>query len=110
MKYEELPEITKEEAEAKLGTVTGECLCKLLLAMSSLSDWQWVQSIYLEYAHHSDRWVAAAAIIGLGHLAMSARRLDKAQVLPVLEAIAQSNPDLAGKVGDAISDIEVFER
>ena len=107
-KYESLPSVTRESAEYGLKSAKGEDLCRLLLSLSELPDWEWVQEIYLKYINHDDRWVASAAITGLGHLARNAGKLDKSTVVDCLKEVAEANAGLEGKVQDALSDIDVF--
>jgi len=80
----------------------------LLLGICQWPDWRWVQSVYLHWMHHEDHWVAGAAITGLGHLARCARRMDKAIVVPALEALVQNRPAMAGKIENALDDIAMF--
>ncbi|MCF6204642.1 MAG: hypothetical protein L3J59_13400 [Methylococcaceae bacterium] len=110
MIYEQLPKITKEEAEAKLKVTYGEELCLLLLSIYEIEDWKWVQDTYIHYVTNEDKWVASAAITGLGHLARITDELENGKVLDVLEGVSSSNPELEGKVSDAINDINMFSK
>lgn len=107
-KYQSLPSITKENAKVQLELAEGEELCLLLLSLSELDDWKWVQNIFLTYISNDDRWIASAAITGLGHLARNSRNLDKDKVINCLTHITDLDSSLEGKVQDAISDIEMF--
>ena len=79
--YQSIPELTKEQAEQLLNKVEGDDLCLVLLALSTLTDWRWVQSVYLQYIDHVDKWVASSAISGLGDLARCSRMIDRDIVL-----------------------------
>ena len=65
------------------------------------------RTVYLEYIHDDDEWVASAAITGLGHLA-NFGQLNKNLVIKTLTDLAKVKPELKGKISDAISDIEGF--
>ena len=67
--YQSIHPVTQKDAEAKLNVVKGEALYSWFLAISELDDVEWVETVYLEYIHDDDQWVASAAITGLGHLA-----------------------------------------
>lgn len=108
MQYESIPSITKEDAEKKLQIAEGEELCLLLLSLSELDDWQWVQEKYLLYIAHRDKWVASAAITGLGDMVRIAGNIEKDRVVNLLIDVAKSRQDLEGKIHDAISDINMF--
>ena len=106
--YQDLPRVSEKDIETKLELAKGEDLCLLLLAMSELENWRWVQEKYLTYLTHEDKWVASAAITGLGHLARLSGNLDKDKVISSLKKLESERPELIGKIEDSISDIEVF--
>ena len=82
--YQSINPISKLEAKAKLEVLEGKSCVLLLLALSDLDDVEWVQSIYLKYVNDEDRWIASAAITGLGHLARTSGQLDKDLVIATL--------------------------
>ena len=106
--YQKLPKLTPEETIKKLNSSSGEELCLLLLSLSELDDWLWVQNTYLTFIGHNDKWVASAAITGLGHLARNCGNLEKEKVLTILKNTLTKRPELQGKIEDAISDIDIF--
>ena len=108
--YHSINLISKLEAKAKLEVLEGEELCLLLLALSDLDDVEWVQSIYLKYVNDEDRWIASASITGLGHLARTSGQLDKDLVIATLTDLKKVRMDLKGKISDAMSDIEMFNK
>lgn len=107
MQYEIISAFNKEQAESKLDDTEGEELCLVLLSLYEIEDWQWVQDIYLKYINDKDNWVASAAITGLGHLARVSGKITKGKVI-ALENARQNNPDLNGKIADAISDLNMY--
>lgn len=106
--YQSIPKISKANAERELSMAEGENLCLILLSLSEIDDWKWVQETYLSYISNSDKWVASAAITGLGQLARISGDLDKDRVVESLEQLSRINPSLSGKVQDSISDINMF--
>lgn len=106
--YEKIEPISRGEAEMALQGVDPE---KTVLALLSLAhydlDWQWVQERCLNSLGSSLPDVRMAAITCLGHLARIHRQIDRDRVLPALNHL-RSNPDLVGKIDDAIEDIELF--
>ncbi|WP_017662958.1 hypothetical protein [Baaleninema simplex] len=110
MQYEDTPKLTKEDFIIQVKNASQEELCLLLLGIYELNDWKWIQSTYLDYLKHQDKWVASAAIIGLGHLARVHGEIEVKKVVSCLEKVAQCRPELEGKVEDAISDINMFSK
>ena len=53
-------------------------------------------SLYLKYVNDEDRWIASAAITGLGHLARTSGQLDKDLVIATLTDL-KVRMDLKGK-------------
>jgi len=106
--YQSLPPFSREDAESKLRVAQGEELCLLLLSLSEADDWKWAQETYLGYINNEDKWVASSAITGLGHLARIAGKIEKEKVINALNKVAESRKDLEGKIGDAMSDINMF--
>lgn len=86
----------------------GEELTLLLLGLSELDDWEWVQDIYLNFVNDKDIWVASAAIGGLGDLARIHGHIDKKRVVKSLLNLANSREELRGKINDAVDDIDMF--
>lgn len=110
MEYQNLPEVTKSRFEAEMPNAGDREKAILLLGIHECSDWRWVQSVYLEWMQHQDHWIASAAITGLGHLARCAGQIEKNKVVPALEALAKTRLEMAGKVEDALGDIEMFAK
>ena len=108
IEYEQLPIITKNEAEKKIKVADRDELCRLLLSICRLEDSKWIQNVYLKYISDEDKWVASAAITGLGHLARISGELEKDKVISALEDILKNKPELEGKINDTINDINVF--
>lgn len=106
--YEQIDSVTKTEAEQRLCRADSDELCRLLIAISEIEDWQWVQGIYLKYLYSDDIWGASAAIKGLGDLVRISGCIDKRLVTEALSNLSHNNLFLQGKIEDALSDIEVF--
>jgi hypothetical protein len=70
-------------------------------------DWQWVESKCIAFTDHPDAEVRGTAVTCLGHLARLHHRLDLAKVLPVLARL-RSDPEMGGRVGDALDDIASY--
>lgn len=109
-KYEEIKLLDLSRAKALLesSTQTEEIVHALLGVAQSDSDYQEIQNLLLQYIDHSDKWVAGAAISGLGDLARIQRKIDLSLVKEKLSTLQKSRPELEGKISDALSDFEVF--
>lgn len=72
-------------------------------------DWKLGQEKCLALLADPDADVVATAILGLGHLARLHHELDLGVVVPALKSL-QPDPRFAGRVGDALDDIDIFVR
>lgn len=106
--YESIVQYAKDDAEKLLKTEDRNQLCKVLLGLSEIDDWEWVQEKYLSFLNNDDVWVSSAAIAGLGDLARINGQIDKARVKSELHSLRISRPELEGKIGDALSDIDIY--
>ena len=104
----EIEPITRQEAEVAFASGVSRDMCMALLRLVYHDDdWQWIQDKCIELSGYPDIDVAGLAITCLGHLARIHRTLELEKVLPVLKEL-RANPELAGRVDDALSDIEIF--
>lgn len=108
MKYREIEEITREEAEKILeGSDIGK-ICNALVDLTNHEDdWRWMQDKCLELAEHSNLSVAGVAITCLGDIARIHKKLDKEKVVERLQKL-QENPKLAGRIEDALEDVSIY--
>ena len=107
-RYQDVPAMTRDEAEAFLMNGTEQQLCKTLVSIALHDpDWQWVQARCLHFARHQSAAVRSVAALSLGHLARIHRVLDADAVLPVLHELART-PDTRGQAEDALDDIRIF--
>jgi hypothetical protein len=72
-------------------------------------DAAWVTDRALRLVNSPDFGVRAAAVTALGHLARIHRAIDEERVVPVLRRLS-NEPEIAGRVEDALDDIAVFVR
>ena len=72
-------------------------------------DPQWAEHICLGLVGHVDETVRGNAILGLGHIARTCRRLDVARVAPKIRAaLADPSEYVRGQAEAAAGDLEVF--
>ena len=110
MHYEKIVPVSRQEAEVAFHSGTVEEIAKALLSVTFYdADWQWVQSHCLKFLESHDKDVRAIAATCLGHLARIHKTIDIATVIPALQAHLL-DPDVAGRVSDALDDIEMFVR
>ncbi|MBC3879964.1 hypothetical protein H8K35_06495 [Undibacterium sp. LX40W] len=86
-----------------------QVICDALVTMAFYeADWNWAQEKCLSFLKSSDIQVAGLAATCLGHIARIHRRLDKERVLIALRDASLNTPFIAGKVEDALDDIDTF--
>lgn len=108
MRFEEVIQIDREEAERALASGDARQICDALLRVTYHDpDWQWVQAKCIEFASQSSTSVQIPAVTCLGHLARIHGVLDLDKVLPVLKAL-ESDPKVRGTVEDTLEDFEIF--
>lgn len=82
----------------------------LLLALEEISDWKYLQDLYLKYATNDDENIAGLAITCIGHLARIHQTIDIEAVNDVFEFVAKKSPKLIGRIEDALEDIAIFSK
>ena len=108
--YEASGEFSRDEALKAFESENHEIILDALLGIiNGVDDHEWVVTQLLEYVRHPDKWAAGAAIGGLGDVARIYKKIDKKTVLPVLEEL-KDHEEVAGKVEDALGDIEMFAK
>ena len=108
MKYETPGPMDRTEAARLLQSPIPEEVCKALLAVAlHEKDWRWAQERCFEATRHASLEVRALSATCFGHLARVHGNLELDRVIPALRAL-QKEPELAGRVEDAIDDINMF--
>jgi len=77
-------------------------------AINHLNDPVWLQELCLNFINHPDKWVAGAAINGLGDIARNFGLPNVDLVVKRLIGLKSDRADLIGKIEDAIDDINTF--
>ncbi|NQE68454.1 hypothetical protein NG2371_02912 [Nocardia gamkensis] len=88
------------------GTAVREAILSVAL---QVPDAAWVTDRALRLVDSPDFGVRAAAVTAVGHLARIHRAIDEERVVPVLRPMS-NEPEIAGRVEDALDDIAVFVR
>lgn len=106
--YEDLPPVSREEAEAIFaGTDPGQMAVTLVALGLHAPDPHWVQQQCLRFLSHSDEVVVSAAILAIGHTARIHHTSGGDTIIRALREVA-ADPRYAGKVQDVLDDIETF--
>ena len=107
-KFSEVPEISRDDAYRAFSSGNAEEICGALVAITFHDpDLQWVQDLCLGFLSNGDSRISGLAATCLGHLARIHRSIDKEKVLGALRQHL-SDDEIAGRVEDAIDDIEMF--
>ena len=108
LRYERIPELTREEVVRDLGSDDPKSVARALYAATRYDqDSQWVQAKCLEALKSPEviiRWAAATC---LGDLACLRRPLDLGVVVPALEEAVQ-DPQLADPARFSLSMVRQF--
>jgi hypothetical protein len=82
----------------------------ILVGMNAdASDFQWAQDICFKLASHADFNVRGNAILGLGHIARTCRKLDTGRAVPLVSgALADGHEYVRGHAEDAASDFHAY--
>lgn len=100
--------ISKSEAMQAIASGVPTEMCKALVSIAfHESDWRWAQARCLELLGSDDPSIGGLAATCLGHIARVRGKIDKDVVLPALQA-RRADPNIGGRVEDAIDDIEMF--
>lgn len=108
MKYQEPTPLSRDKAEALLGSGDPATICETLVSIAFFDpDLDWAQKKCLDFTWHSDTSVRCVAATCIGHLARIHGDVDLDLVLPRLKAM-HSDPETAGYAETALSDIRMF--
>lgn len=106
--FHSVPEISKKEAEDAFASGNAEKICHALISISfHHTDHQEVEETCLHFLEHKAPEVSGLAATCLGHLARIHALKGKEQVVNALREQLE-NPDIKGRVEDALEDIETF--
>ena len=106
--YENIIPINKQEAELAFSSTDVEKICNAMVSIAFFEqDWKWAQDKFLSFLENSNSVVSGLAATCLGHLARIHRNLEKVKVVEALRTQLK-NPDIAGRIHDALADIQQF--
>ncbi len=106
--FHDVHAISRSEAEKALSSGRPEKICQALVAISfHETDWKWAQEICLNFLGNENPEISGLAATCLGHIARVHKTLDKERVIAALRKQLE-NPDIAGRVEDALEDIGSF--
>jgi hypothetical protein len=106
--YHNVLPITREEAEIAFTYNDPSSICDALLRVTYHDpDLFWIQDKCIEFVTFPDKIVQGLAVTCLGHLARIHGKLDTSKVIPILNGL-RSDPEIGGRVEDALDDIEMF--
>jgi hypothetical protein len=108
MHYDEGKPISHEDARRARDAGSEEELCDALVAVVlNTKDREWAEDFCISCASHSSAGVRGLVATCIGHIARIHRQLDLAKMTPILRTLSR-DPDIAGRVQDAIDDICMF--
>lgn len=109
MEYREPTAMTRSAFSAAVLSDDGPRIAEALVGLvHNEPDGEWLQEVCSRLLDHRQPVVRAAGVTALGHVARLHRSLDQDQVRHRLEQLSQSEPELAGRIEDALDDIEMF--
>ena len=107
-KYEKIDNTNLKNKINSLDSMSIDELCPTLISLSEFDDADLVLDVYFEYMKHQDKWVASAAITGIGHLARLNDLKDIDIIQLKLNALLKERPELEGKIDDCLDDLDTF--
>lgn len=108
MKFDNSEPKTKKELEFNFASSDVNLITESLVSLSLYEkDWQWAQNICLHFLNSNDPNISGLAATCLGHIARIHHNLDKEKVELALKSKIH-NALIAGRVQDALDDIELF--
>jgi len=108
MRYEEIPPISREAAEAVFARDDPHEVVKALLGLAlSDPDWRWVQQQCMRFIEHPNPDVRGVVPLCFMHLARLHGALDVDIVFPVLEALQNdTSPWVVGRANECLADVK----
>jgi len=108
MKYQEVLPINKNDAERIFASDNLEKIREALVAVSFYEeDWKWAQDECLKFLSHENNIISGLAATCLGHIARVHGKIERGKVLKELNS-RLNNLEIAGRIEDAMSDIDIF--
>lgn len=106
--FEAVGSIDRAAAEVEFSSGDSVRICRALvsLALHDL-DLYWVQDICLTFLNDKNPEIGGVAATCLGHLARIHGKLDRERVIAALRS-RQDDPEIGGRVDDALDDIDMF--
>ena len=108
MKYSAIEPITRPQAGMVFASGSATEMCHALIgAVYHDPDWKWLQEKCVQFSNHDDSEVAGLAVTCFGHIARIHQKLDVDRVIRILNKL-RNNPEIAGRVSDALDDINLY--
>jgi hypothetical protein len=109
MRYEAPKPASWADVEAAIAQGDADAVTTQMVgAVETEQSWRRSQDGCLGLLGHPAVEVRGLAVTCLGHVARIHRQVDRKVVLEALKRVAREEPDLRGRVEDALSDIETF--
>lgn len=109
MRYEPIPELSRQQVEAALDRDDPDELSVAVLAVTlGWDDAAQAEALCLQLAEHMDQTVRGNAVLGLGHLARRFGSLSAQSVGVVEAARSDAASYVRGQAEDARDDIDSF--
>lgn len=105
--FPEIAILSKQEAKKNLSSKDSRIVIVTLLSIAlNEPDRDWAEKKCLQYLKHPNSDIKDAAILSIAHIARIDRRFNQ-YAIPFFKKYLK-NPELSGRVQDAIDDICVF--
>jgi hypothetical protein len=110
LKYAKPKRLSRTSVEALLRSGEPSAVCEALVAAAFYDpERRWVEAQCALLAEHSSSEVRGLVATCLGHLARIHKTLDRSITDPILRKLAaDSEPEVRGRVQDALGDMQVF--
>jgi hypothetical protein len=107
-KYSNNFPLDKDSAEKIFASNDVKRICHAMVAVAlHEQDWKWVQDKCLMFFMSDNPDISGLAATCLGHVARIHKQLERDKVIPLLRS-RLNDPAIAGQIGDALEDIEMF--
>lgn len=109
LRYEEPQRVDRALAEETFARGSAWAISETLVSLALHDpEWEKTEADCISFLRHADEGVRMTAVLCLGHTARIHRRLHVDLVLPLLEELHRWEPNLRGRIEDAMSDIHAF--
>lgn len=106
--YDNIPPVDKQYAERVFDSNDVEKICEAMVGVAFYEqDWKWAQDKYLDLFKSDNPDISGLAATCLGHIARIHHKIEKEKVVNALRARINNN-EIAGRIEDALEDIEKF--